>query len=96
MSTIRIVAEMALKPGAREGLMPVFQTLVTGSRAESGNREYDLTASLDNPDHLFVIETWASEEAIALHNESPHFLAFVKAMDGKVEKLSATKVQHLL
>lgn len=96
MSAIRIVADMLLKPGVREGLMPVFQTLVTGSRAEAGNKEYDLTASMENPDHLIVIETWASEAAIAEHNASPHFQAFVKAVDGKVEAMHVTKVQHLL
>lgn len=96
MTTIRIVAEIVLKPGFREGLMPVFQTLVNGSRAESGNAAYDLTVNLDNPDHLFVIETWASEDAIAHHNKSPHFQAFATAVEGKVEKLVITKLKQLL
>lgn len=96
MSDIRIVAEMVLKPGQRDALMPVLHTLVSGSRAEAGNRGYDLTFNLENADHLFVIEAWASEEAIAEHNVSPHFQAFVKAIDGKAEKLTVNKLKQLL
>lgn len=96
MSNIRIVAELVLKPGFRDGMMPVFEALVAGSRAEAGNSEYELTVSLENPDHLFVIETWASEEAIAAHNQSPHFLAFAKVIEGKTEKRMAHKVKKLL
>lgn len=93
---IRIVAEMLLKPGCREALLPTLRALVDGSRAEPGNSMYDLTESLDNPDHLFVIETWASEAAIAEHNASPHFQAFVRAIDGKTEKMTVSKLKLLL
>lgn len=55
-----------------------------------------MTFNLENADHLFVIEAWASEEAIAEHNASPHFQAFVKAIDGKAEKLTVNKLKQLL
>ena len=93
---IRIVAEMLLKPGCWEALLPTLRTLVDGSRAEPGNSMYDLTESLDNPDHLFVIETWASEEAIAEHNVSPHFQAFVRGIEGKTERMTVSKLKLLL
>lgn len=96
MSTIRIVAELVLKPGCQEALLPELQALVAGSQAEPGNLEYELTASLEDRNRLFVIETWASEEAIAAHNGSPHFQAFVKAAEGKLEKLTINKVHKIM
>ena len=95
MSEIRIVAELDIKPGQRETLMPVLEKLVAGSRAEAGNRMYDLTENRDNPNHLFVIETWASEQAIAEHNATAHFQAFVAAIEGKVNKLVITKLKDM-
>ncbi len=93
MSTIRIVAEISITPGERGGLMPALQSLVEGSRSEPGNRAYDLTEDIAHPGHFFVIEEWLSEQAIAEHNESAHFRAFVAAIDGKTEKLSITKLK---
>ena len=95
MSDIRIVAELELKPGFKAELMPVFKTLVEGSRAEAGNSEYDLNESLENPNHLFFIETWSSEEAITVHSATPHFQDFVRAIEGKAEKLVITKAKVL-
>lgn len=96
MSTIRIVAEMIVKAEYRDELLPLLQALVTGSRAESGNIEYELTQDLDTPNHLFVIETWASEEAIAEHNQSPHFQAYIKGCAGKIEHKAVTKLKKIL
>ena len=96
MSTVRIVAELVLKPGMKEELMPIFTNLVAGSRAEAGNIEYELTESLKNPDHLFVIETWKNMEAIEFHGTTPHYLAFRSAIDGKTEKRVAVQLKHLL
>ena len=96
MSDIRIVAEVILKPGQRDTLMPILQDLVSGSRAEDGNRGYELTCNLENADHLFVIETWASEEAIAEHNTSPHFQSFVEAIENRVERMTVNKLTQLV
>ncbi len=96
MSTVRIVAELLLKAGAKEELLPIFEKLVVGSRAEAGNIEYELTESLNNPDHLFVIETWKNLEAIELHGTTAHYLAFRSAIDGKTEKRVAVQLKHLL
>lgn len=95
METVRIVAELEIKPEFKNELMPVFKTLVEGSRAEPGNRGYDMIEDLENSAHFFVIETWASKAAIEEHNASPHFQAFAKAIDGKALKLSITQAKTL-
>ena len=93
---INIVAEVLLKDGYKESLMPMFKELVSGSRAEAGNIMYDMTEHLDNPNHLFIIETWASEAAIAIHNESEHFQNFVNAINGKTDRLVISKLNKIL
>ncbi len=95
MSEIRIVAELDLKPGCRDDLIPILRALVEGSRAEAGNKAYNLTEDLEKPGHFFVVETWASAKAIEEHNATPHFQAFVRAIDGKSEKLAITKLKNL-
>ena len=95
MGTIQIVAEIEIKPAHRDGLISVLRALVEGSRAEAGNKRYDLTEDIDRPGHFFVIEEWRSEKAIEEHGASPHFQAFVAATKGKADKLSITKVKNL-
>lgn len=95
MSEIRIVAEIELMPEFKDELAPIFRELIKGSRAEAGNIEYDFTEKLDVPCHYFIIETWASAAAIEEHNTTPHFQAFVKALDGKIKKLVITKTTSL-
>lgn len=95
MSTIKIVAELEVKPEIREELMPVLKELVEKSRAEEANISYDLTESLEKPGHFFVIEHWASAEGIEKHGATPHFQAFVTAVQGRAEKLAITKLKQV-
>lgn len=95
MQEVRIVAELDLKPGHSKELLPVLKALVDSSRAEAGNRVYDLTQKLDNPDHFVVIETWVSEKALEEHMATPHFQAFAKAVDGKAERLNIIKLRDV-
>ena len=95
MSEIRIVAELEVLPQHREELMPVLQALVDGSRGEAGNIAYDLTEDLSNVCHFFVIETWASQQAIDEHNVTPHFTAFVAFTEGKLKHLAITLLKKV-
>ncbi|MDD4702526.1 MAG: putative quinol monooxygenase [Desulfovibrio sp.] len=88
MSEIRIVAEMEVLPEHRDALMPVLQALVDGSRGEAGNISYELTQDLSNVYRFFVIETWASQQAIDEHNVTPHFRTFVAFTEGKLKHMS--------
>lgn len=93
MSEIRIVAELVVKPEHREALMPVLERLVEGSRNEPGNNGYDLTEDLKDPCRFFVIERWASKEAIDVHGAAPHFQAFKAAIADTAEKLVITRLK---
>lgn len=96
MSEISIVAHIDLKPGRRAALMPVLAALVEGSRAEAGNISYELTARLDNENALTVLERWASRQAIDQHGQSPHFQAFVKAIEGQADRLEIIELGKIM
>ncbi|MDE5832143.1 MAG: antibiotic biosynthesis monooxygenase [Desulfovibrio sp.] len=96
MSEIRIVAEMRFKPGQKEILKEAFKALVDDSRAEKGNISYELTEDLKDPDHVFVLETWASQEAIDEHMKTPHFTNFMKLAEGKTAKSEITLLKKTL
>ncbi|MCL1980781.1 MAG: antibiotic biosynthesis monooxygenase [Proteobacteria bacterium] len=95
MEKVQIIAEIEIKQQYRDGLIPVLQKLVEGSRSEPGNNRYDFTENIAHPGHFFVIEEWASEKAVEEHNATPHFQNFVSAIEGKAEKLNIIKVKNL-
>ena len=92
---VQIIAEIEISQAYRDELIPVLQALVKGSRSEPGNGRYDLTENMARSGHFFVIEKWLSEKAVEEHIASPHFQAFVSAIEGKAEKLNITKVRNL-
>lgn len=95
MDSIKIIAEIKLKPECREELIPVLKALVKGSRAEEGNKSYVLTENIDCIGHFFVVEEWESAKAIEEHNMTSHFKAFVAAIEGKAQELRITKLHDL-
>ena len=44
---------------------------VDAIRAEEGNLKYEYYQSLDNPETILLIDSWASQEAIDAHHVSP-------------------------
>lgn len=95
MDSIKVVAEIEITPEDRPALVRALKTLVEGSRAESGNKAYDLTENISRTGHFFVLEEWASEKALEEHNGTPHFKAFVAAIEGKAVKLNISKVKSV-
>ena len=69
-----------------------FRAMVEASRAEAGNRAYDLTEDMENPCRFCILEAWASDAAIAEHNASAHFKAFG---DFQKDKLARKRVTLL-
>lgn len=44
---------------------------VDAIRAEEGNLRYEYFWSLDDPDTVLLVDSWASQEALDKHHESP-------------------------
>lgn len=88
MSQLNIIATITIKPEYHEAFKPIFKRLVIGSRAEHGCVQYELNQSIENPNIYIVVETWQSQQAIDLHNTTPHFVEFANFAKEHVDGLS--------
>ncbi|MDR1919388.1 MAG: antibiotic biosynthesis monooxygenase [Tannerellaceae bacterium] len=90
---LTIVATITILPEFKEEVLPVIQAVVAGTRTEPGNISYDVFEDVNNPLRFTFIEHWKSQSAIEAHNASPHFLEFVKGIEGKAEVGAITMKQ---
>lgn len=95
MTELRIVAVLEVKADYKEELIKVIHTLVDESRKEEGCVSYDLHEDTKNPLKLIFLETWASQAAIDIHNNAPHFKAFVAAIKGKIDSLTIDFIKKI-
>jgi quinol monooxygenase YgiN len=64
---------------ARENVddaMAAFRALASSSRQESGNLGYDIYRGIDDDLEFYVVEHWASPEALAAHERTEAFINF--------------------
>lgn len=57
---------------------------VDAIRAEEGNLRYEYYQSLDDPETLLLIDSWASQEAIDRHHTTP-MMATIAALREKYD-----------
>jgi quinol monooxygenase YgiN len=95
MSELKIVAVIVAKAEFRDELEKVFRQVVDETRKESGNVSYDLHQDMNNPLKYTILEVWKSQAAIDDHNNSNHFKAFVKAVEGKVDSLTVDVIKKV-
>lgn len=95
MTELKIIAVIAVKAVYRKEMEEILHTVVDGTRKEEGNISYDLHQDCQNPLKYTILEVWKSQAAIDLHNESAHFKAFVKAIEGKVDSLAVDIIKQV-
>jgi len=74
---IIIHAEMKINPNVEAEFLKTVQELIKSSRAEAGNVSYKLMKDMDQDNTYLMVEQWKDQEAVAAHNASGHFQAFV-------------------
>jgi quinol monooxygenase YgiN len=57
-------------------VIAAFRALASASRQESGNLRYDIYRSIDDDLEFYVVEHWASREALAAHEGTEAFIHF--------------------
>lgn len=72
-----INVKLAVKPGQQAAYEVFVAQLVEGSRTEAGNVSYDHFKKLDSDTDYEIIEHWRDGAAVDMHNETPHFKAFL-------------------
>ena len=95
MNELKIIAVITAKEDHKADILKALHTVVDGTRKEEGNISYDLHQDTKNPLKYTIIEGWKSQEAIDLHNQTAHFLAFVKAIEGKIDGLEIDVIKQV-
>lgn len=95
MNELKIIATIIIKEEYRDELEKVFHTVVDATREEPGCLSYNLHQDTKDSLKYVILEEWKDQVAIDSHNQSPHFLEFAKAIDGKIESLSIDVVRQL-
>lgn len=73
----------------KEALKFVATELVEKSLHDKGCIAYDLFESTTVDNHLMICETWASEEDLKAHQETPHF----KELVPKLHKIATSTME---
>jgi len=84
---ITLIAIIRAKPGRADALQAQLAELRVPSRAEAGCIQYDMHRDRKDPDLIYMVEQWRDEAALAEHEASEHFQAFVKATQADLAEL---------
>ncbi|MBS0367039.1 MAG: antibiotic biosynthesis monooxygenase [Proteobacteria bacterium] len=73
-----VVVRFEPKPGMHAQVEAVLRPMVPATRAEAGNRRYDLFGSVDasGGEVFYLVEQYADDAAVAAHRESAHYLQY--------------------
>ena len=94
---IHVIANIELRPGARDTFLKVFHALVPKVQAEAGCLEYgptvdaktDIRAQLPlREDVVTIVEKWESLDALKAHLASPHMADYRVAVKDLVVKVT--------
>jgi quinol monooxygenase YgiN len=59
-----------------EDAIAALRALGTAPRQESGNLSYDLYRGIDDDQEFYIVEHWASRQALAAHERTQAFIRF--------------------
>lgn len=79
---IVIHASLLIDPAKADVFAAAAKTMMAESHKEPGCHTYVFTKDLSEPGRFYIIEEWASDEALAVHFKAPHMGTFQQAMGG--------------
>lgn len=87
---VKIIAILTARPGKATQLRALLDSMVRASRAEPGNRRYDLWYDQADPSRLVLDELYADADAVAAHRASPHFQNYLSVIGDLAERTAFT------
>jgi len=78
---IALQAYMKVSPMKRDQFLAQIQEVLSGSRAEEGNIQFDLFEKTEEPNTFVLLERWKDQQAVDFHHETDHFKKFVKSAE---------------
>lgn len=71
---VKLVILITTLPGRGREQVAAFERLAPLVRAEEGCLQYDIHQAVGEPERFVLIERWASREALAAHDVTPHMI----------------------
>jgi quinol monooxygenase YgiN len=84
--TVKIIALLTARPDRQDALEALLIGMIAPSRAEPGNLRYDLWRDQTDPMRFALDELYTNAEAVAAHRETPHFRAYLAAINDLAER----------
>ncbi|AZV40398.1 antibiotic biosynthesis monooxygenase [Komagataeibacter xylinus] len=76
---ITVIASLRVLPGHETAALGAIRQCVALSRQEATNLSYQCHRDINDPAIFVFVERWTSPEALAAHEETPHFQAMKAA-----------------
>ena len=93
---IIIVAKNFIAEGKADEFKALAKPLIAASRKEEGCISYSLFEDIHDKNVLTFIEEWKSEEAIKIHNNTPHFTSTVPKFGPLTSKPSDVNLYEVI
>jgi len=74
---ITIIVNLKVKQDKKADFIKIMKELIDKSNEEEGCISYDLYENNDDSNALVLVENWVSEDAIDIHNKTPHFTSMM-------------------
>jgi len=81
-----------VKPESKEEFFATLNPLIEGTRTEDGNLLYELHVSLEDEFKFVLVEHFADQEAVDIHNESEHFKKYAPKLGDFCSEITAQKL----
>ena len=78
--TIIVTGQIDYDPANRDKAIAAAVAVMAATREEEGNDFYVFSEDIETPGRVYVTEMWQSQEAIDLHNQTPHLAALMASM----------------
>ena len=87
MSTpVNVVGILVARPGKAEELRALLTGMVSPSRAEPGNSQYNLWRDKADLERFVIEERYLDDAAAAAHHASPHYKNYLSKINDLAER----------
>ena len=78
---ITVIATLRVRPEHEQAALQAIRHCVAASRLEATNLSYQCHRDIGDGNVFVFVERWASPEALAAHETTPHFRAMAKVFE---------------
>ncbi|CAM3656700.1 putative quinol monooxygenase [Sphingobacterium prati] len=83
---IYLTAIINAKPEYREDVLSALQNMVTGTRKEDANIQYDLHQGSGDKNTFVFYEIWRDQQGLDAHNQQPYIAEFGELANDKLQE----------